>query len=115
MSHHARAGHESPVREAMPSGWLAHWGPASRKPTISEITRQVLASVQHAAAEGATDVEELVERLREDPDLGDIALENVQARLRTLILMTLANQDDALVLGTGDLSEKALGWSTYAG
>ena len=43
------------------------------------------------------------------------ALENAQARLRTLLLMTLANQHGGLVVGTGDLSEKALGWATYAG
>lgn len=90
-------------------------GASFEETTISEMTRQVLASVRHAAVEGAPGVDELVDRLRENPDLGDIALENVQARLRTLILMTLANQDNALVLGTGDLSEKALGWSTYAG
>ena len=57
----------------------------------------------------------MVARVREDPTLGDVSLENVQARLRTLVLMTLANLECGLVVGTGDLSEKALGWSTYAG
>jgi len=42
-------------------------------------------------------------------------LENVQARVRTLLLMSIANRDGGIVVGTGDLSEKALGWSTYAG
>ena len=82
---------------------------------VSEATRMVLRQVDHPAAEGAATVEALLARLREEPELGDATLENVQARLRTLILMTLANQHGGLVVGTGDLSEKALGWSTYAG
>ncbi|MEM6538117.1 MAG: NAD(+) synthase, partial [Pseudomonadota bacterium] len=43
----------------------------------------------------------------------DIAFENVQAGARTSLLFRLANKHNALVLGTGDLSEIALGWSTY--
>ncbi|MBL8771017.1 MAG: NAD(+) synthase, partial [Phenylobacterium sp.] len=43
----------------------------------------------------------------------DIAFENVQAGLRTDFLFRLANQRDGIVLGTGDLSELALGWCTY--
>lgn len=45
----------------------------------------------------------------------DIVFENVQARERTQVLMDLANQEGALVVGTGDLSEIALGWNTYNG
>jgi NAD+ synthase (glutamine-hydrolysing) len=45
----------------------------------------------------------------------DIVYENAQARERTQILMDLANQQNGLVVGTGDLSELALGWSTYNG
>lgn len=45
----------------------------------------------------------------------DITYENAQARMRTLILMDMANKHNALVVGTGDLSELALGWATYAG
>ena len=45
----------------------------------------------------------------------DITYENAQARARTLILMDLANKYNGLVVGTGDLSELALGWATYAG
>jgi NAD+ synthase (glutamine-hydrolysing) len=48
-------------------------------------------------------------------DARDVTYENAQARERTQILMDLANQQGALVLGTGDLSEVALGWSTYNG
>ncbi len=50
-----------------------------------------------------------------DPDIHDVTYENVQARIRTSILMNLANQEGGLVVGTGDLSEIALGWSTYNG
>ena len=46
---------------------------------------------------------------------GDIAFENVQARYRTEFLFNKANQLDAIVLGTGDLSEVALGWCTFSG
>ncbi len=45
----------------------------------------------------------------------DIAYENAQARERTQILMDIANMERALVVGTGDLSEIALGWNTYNG
>ncbi|WP_079907012.1 NAD(+) synthase [Carboxydocella sp. JDF658] len=50
-----------------------------------------------------------------DPARHDITYENVQARERTQILMDLANQHGGLVVGTGDLSELALGWATYNG
>lgn len=45
----------------------------------------------------------------------DVTYENVQARMRTMILMNKANMTGGIVLGTGDLSEIALGWSTYNG
>lgn len=48
-------------------------------------------------------------------DIYDVTFENVQARERTQILMDIANKEGALVIGTGDLSEVALGWSTYNG
>ena len=51
----------------------------------------------------------------QDPELHDAAYENSQARERTQILMDLANKEGAMVLGTGDLSELALGWCTYNG
>lgn len=50
-----------------------------------------------------------------DPDNHDVVYENVQARERTQILMDLANEHGGIVVGTGDLSESALGWSTYNG
>lgn len=50
-----------------------------------------------------------------DPERYDSAYENAQARYRTMILMDLANETGGLVVGTGDLSELALGWCTYNG
>ncbi len=50
-----------------------------------------------------------------DPEVIDTTYENVQARERTKILMNLANKHAGIVIGTGDLSEIALGWSTYNG
>ena len=50
-----------------------------------------------------------------DGQTQDITYENTQARARTMILMNLANKHNGLVLGTGDLSEMALGWCTYNG
>jgi NAD+ synthase (glutamine-hydrolysing) len=90
-------------------------GAEFRQIPISDMSRVVLDAVGHPAASEAASVEELLERLRADPQLGDVALENAQARLRTLVLMTLANSERGLVVGTGDLSEKALGWCTYNG
>ena len=50
-----------------------------------------------------------------DIDAHDITYENAQARIRTLILMDMANKYNGLVVGTGDMSELALGWATYCG
>ena len=51
----------------------------------------------------------------QDPEKQDVTFENAQARERTQVLMDLANQCGGLVVGTGDLSELALGWATYNG
>ena len=48
-----------------------------------------------------------------DDSVHDVTYENCQARERTQILMDLANQEGAILVGTGDLSELALGWATY--
>jgi NAD+ synthase (glutamine-hydrolysing) len=55
------------------------------------------------------------EDIGHNPDIHDITYENTQARERTQILMDMANQHNGLVIGTGDLSELALGWTTYNG
>ena len=55
------------------------------------------------------------ELIGHNPNELSVTYENVQARARTSILMNIANRENGLVIGTGDLSEIALGWSTYNG
>ncbi len=66
---------------------------------IRPAARQMLADLGHPFGQGAP--------------VYDITFENVQAGLRTDYLFRLANQNNAFVIGTGDLSELALGWCTY--
>ena len=80
-------------------------------------------AVELASRLGATlrriDIGKAVERHFEDigQSMSDhsVTFENGQARERTQVLMDIANQTDGLVVGTGDLSELALGWATYNG
>jgi NAD+ synthase (glutamine-hydrolysing) len=53
--------------------------------------------------------------INHDPKVHDVTYENTQARERTQVLMDIANKHNGLVIGTGDLSESALGWATYNG
>ena len=55
------------------------------------------------------------EDIGHDKDIHDVTYENVRDRERTQILMDLANKEGGLLIGTGDLSELALGWCTYNG
>jgi NAD+ synthase (glutamine-hydrolysing) len=55
------------------------------------------------------------EEIGHDENVHDVTYENTQARQRTLYLMNLANQSGGMVIGTGDMSELALGWATYNG
>ena len=55
------------------------------------------------------------EEIGHDVSVHDVTYENSQARQRTLLLMNLANKHNGLVIGTGDMSELALGWATYSG
>ena len=55
------------------------------------------------------------EDIGHDKKMKDITYENAQARERTKILMDIANEENGIVVGTGDLSELALGWCTYNG
>jgi NAD+ synthase (glutamine-hydrolysing) len=50
-----------------------------------------------------------------DENVHDVTYENSQARERTQVLMDIANQENGMVIGTGDMSELALGWATYNG
>jgi len=74
-------------------------GVESHELDIKPAARQMLADIEHPFAKGEK--------------LYDVTFENVQAGLRTDYLFRLANMHHALVLGTGDLSELALGWCTY--
>ena len=60
-------------------------------------------------------VEQHFKDIDHDPNKADITFENCQARERTQVLMDMANKHNAIVIGTGDLSELALGWATYNG
>ena len=53
--------------------------------------------------------------IEQSADVHDVTYENCQARERTQVLMDLANQKNGMVIGTGDMSELALGWATYNG
>ncbi|MBD3689998.1 NAD(+) synthase [Nanchangia anserum] len=74
-------------------------GIACREIDITPAARQMLDDLDHPYAEGQ--------------DVYDVTFENVQAGLRTDYLFRLANHRGGIVLGTGDLSELALGWCTY--
>lgn len=60
-------------------------------------------------------VEQHFKDISHDPEVKNIVYENSQARERTQILMDIANKFNCIVVGTGDLSELALGWCTYGG
>ena len=60
-------------------------------------------------------VEQHFKDIQHDPEVLDVTYENSQARERTQLLMDIANQHGGIVIGTGDLSELALGWATYNG
>lgn len=60
-------------------------------------------------------VQQHLKDINHDENIHDVTYENAQARERTQVLMDVANQEGGIVIGTGDLSEVALGWSTYNG
>ncbi|MGD9886858.1 MAG: NAD(+) synthase [Bacilli bacterium] len=61
------------------------------------------------------DVNRQMKLIEHDPHFKDTTYENIQARFRTYTLMNLANENKAIVIGTSDMSEVALGWSTFNG
>jgi NAD+ synthase (glutamine-hydrolysing) len=88
-------------------------------------TARTLENARRIAAEAGAELREIdirpacEQHIRDiglDPeDRGSPTYENLQARERTQVLMDLANREGGLVVGTGDLSEIALGWATFAG
>jgi NAD+ synthase (glutamine-hydrolysing) len=88
-------------------------GASFERISISELSRATLASMSHPAA--AASVEQLLQRVQHDPGLTDLAFENVQARMRTLLLMSVANRVRGIVVGTGDLSDQISMYDVNAG
>lgn len=77
------------------------------------LTRRLGATLMEVSIRDAVNVH--FRDIGQDPDKHDVTYENSQARERTQILMDLANQRGGMVIGTGDMSELALGWATYNG
>lgn len=78
-----------------------------------ELTGKLGASLREVDIREAVDVH--FRDIGQDAGNHDVAYENAQARERTQVLMDLANQTGGMVIGTGDMSELALGWATYNG
>ncbi|MBM6815460.1 NAD(+) synthase [Olsenella uli] len=78
-----------------------------------ELARTVRAELREVGIAAA--VRQHFADIGHDESVHDVTYENSQARERTQILMDVANQEGGLVIGTGDLSELALGWATYNG
>ena len=97
VDHHARLRHDARGRAATPRNWPNTWASASA-PSRSPIR---CASIS--------------DDIGHDESVHDVTYENAQARERTQILMDVANEIGGFVVGTGDLSELALGWATYNG
>ena len=77
------------------------------------LTKKLGASLREIRINKA--VEQHFSDIGHDPENHDVTYENSQARERTQILMDIANQTNGMVIGTGDMSELALGWATYNG
>ena len=77
------------------------------------LIRELGATLKEIRIEKA--VRQHFEDIGHDENIHDVTYENSQARERTQILMDLANQYNGMVIGTGDMSELALGWATYNG
>ncbi len=78
-----------------------------------ELTRRLGAELMEVSIRDA--VLQHFSDIGHDPEIHDVTYENSQARERTQVLMDIANKRGGMVIGTGDLSELALGWATYNG
>lgn len=78
-----------------------------------ELTRRLGATLLEVDIRAA--VNRHFEDIGQDPSVHDVTYENCQARERTQVLMDIANKNGGMVIGTGDMSELALGWATYNG
>ena len=87
-------------------------GPRTMRSRSSRALGVTFAETRHPA-DGRADAQEMGHPFGRGEPVYDVTFENVQAGLRTDYLFRIANQRGGIVLGTGDLSELALGWSTY--
>ena len=78
-----------------------------------ELTRKLGATLKEVDIKEAVAIH--FRDIGHDPSVHDVTYENSQARERTQVLMDIANQTGGMVVGTGDMSELALGWATYNG
>ncbi|MDE5756808.1 MAG: NAD(+) synthase [Clostridia bacterium] len=90
------------------------FGTTSRTKSNAEILANGL-GVDFKSVNISKTVESHFEDIGQAKDALDVTFENAQARERTQVLMDIANKEGGLVVGTGDLSELALGWATYNG
>ena len=90
------------------------FGTTSRTKSNAEVLANGL-GVDFASVNISKSVESHFEDIGQSKDRLDVTFENSQARERTQVLMDIANKEGGLVVGTGDLSELALGWATYNG
>ncbi len=90
------------------------FGTTSRTKKNSKILCELL-DVDFKEINIADSVEQHFKDIGQNPNRFDVTFENSQARERTQVLMDIANKENGIVVGTGDLSELALGWATYNG
>ena len=90
------------------------FGTTSRTKSNAEVLAQGL-GVDFKSVNISKSVESHFADIGQSKDTLDVTFENAQARERTQVLMDIANREGGLVVGTGDLSELALGWATYNG
>ncbi len=90
------------------------FGTTSRTKSNAEILANGL-GVDFKSVNISKSVERHFEDIGQSKETLDVTFENAQARERTQVLMDIANKEGGLVVGTGDLSELALGWATYNG
>ena len=106
------------INQFDPKGIHAITMPGFGTSTRTKSNAEVLMDLIGASSEKISIVDAVNQHFKDihhDPEKLDITYENSQARERTQILMDLSNQYNAIVVGTGDLSELALGWCTYNG
>ena len=101
-------------RDGITAASMPGFGTTVRTKTNAQTLAEALGVSFREIPIGAA-VEQHFSDIGHDPAVQDVTYENSQARERTQILMDVANMEGGLVIGTGDLSELALGWATYNG